>query len=123
MKGKLDCQCGCKLDIAHPMLFFLESIEREIGEITINSGARCPAHNAKVGGKPNSAHTLGLAVDVSTPTPSERYAILKALFKRDVKRIGWSKDKKFIHFDIATGAVPNPTDSLKEFPQLVAWDY
>ncbi len=33
--------------------------------VRVNSGYRCPAHNKKVGGVPNSNHTKGLAADLS----------------------------------------------------------
>lgn len=33
--------------------------------ITVNSGYRCPRHNAAVGGVPNSQHMRGEAADVS----------------------------------------------------------
>ena len=34
----------------------------------ITSGYRSPEHNEKVGGVPNSSHTLGHAVDIYAPT-------------------------------------------------------
>lgn len=35
------------------------------GPIRINSGYRCPKHNAEVGGAPYSIHTFGLALDMN----------------------------------------------------------
>ena len=37
--------------------------------IKVNSGYRCPKHNAKVGGVPNSQHTRGEAADVTPLEP------------------------------------------------------
>ena len=33
--------------------------------IPVTSGFRCQTHNEKVGGKPESYHTLGMAIDIS----------------------------------------------------------
>ena len=44
----------------------LDAIRERLGvPVTINSGYRCPEHNAEVGGVPNSYHTQGLAADIT----------------------------------------------------------
>lgn len=44
----------------------LDAIRERIGQpIYINSGYRCPAHNAEVGGVPNSQHVEGTAADIT----------------------------------------------------------
>ena len=123
MKGNLNCPCGCGLTLKQPLIFFIDSIERDNGELTVTSGARCDKYNAKIGATKNSAHTLGLAVDVSTPDCLSRYKLAKSILARNCKRFGWSKEKKFIHFDIATGGVPYPDEKTKEYGQFIAWDY
>lgn len=45
---------------------------------TVTSWWRTPAHNAEVGGVPNSLHMLGLAYDV-VPVTSENIAALQDL--------------------------------------------
>lgn len=43
----------------------LQKLRDKLGRsISINSGYRCPAHNAEVGGVPNSEHVLGCATDI-----------------------------------------------------------
>jgi len=123
LTGNLNCPCGCRMALEQPMISLLKSITREIGDIYITSGARCEKHNMKVGGKKNSAHILGKAVEVATLDARIRYKVIKSILGRGVKRVGWGGAEKFLHFDIATGAVPYPTDTLKEYPQDVAWDY
>jgi len=54
----------------------------------INSGYRSKTHNKEVGGVENSSHTTGLAVDLSAPTDSKKFAILKALLDVGFNRIG-----------------------------------
>ena len=64
------CDCGPETaDNVSPLL--LEKLEalREMigGPIEISCAYRCPAHNAEVGGVPNSQHVDGTAADVQTP--------------------------------------------------------
>lgn len=73
------CHCGCGYmndgkDVAPTLIDLLEKIRKRCGEIlgrdcplTINSGVRCPEHNANEGGASNSQHLYGLAADVATP--------------------------------------------------------
>ena len=63
----------------------------------INSAYRTPEHNAKIGGKPNSSHLKGLAVDISVTNSRQRFIILKALLDTGFNRIGIAKS--FIHVD------------------------
>ena len=123
LTGNLNCLCGCRLALEQPLIFLLKSITKEIGDIYITSGARCENHNAKIGGSKNSAHILGKAVDIATPDSIVRYKVVKALFNREIKRFGWSTAKNFVHFDIATGKLPYPTETLTDYPQCVAWSY
>jgi len=86
--GNMDLGFLAKLDEA-----------REIAGIPfkINSAFRTPEHNAKVGGKDNSSHLKGLAVDISATDSRSRFIILGALIKVGFNRIGIAKT--FIHVD------------------------
>jgi uncharacterized protein YcbK (DUF882 family) len=66
----------------------------------ITSGCRCEAHNLTVGGKDDSAHLEGLAVDFSVPGSSFRFIVL-SMCMRMFKRVGIGKT--FIHVDIDEG--------------------
>ena len=72
---------------------------REIAAVgfKITSGYRTPDHNEKVGGVPNSSHTLGHAVDIYAPTSRQKYIIINALLQAGFNRIGVAKN--FIHVD------------------------
>jgi len=62
------CKCGCGRAAVSPRLVAaLEEVRRKLGgrPIHINSGVRCEAHNAAVGGSPNSQHVFGNAADVA----------------------------------------------------------
>lgn len=86
--GNMDLDFLAKLDNA-----------REIAGIPfrINSAFRTPEHNKEVGGKPNSSHLRGLAVDISSTDSRTRFIVLDALIKAGFNRIGVAKS--FIHVD------------------------
>jgi len=63
----------------------------------ITSGWRCQHHNAEVGGRPNSSHVKGYAVDIRTRNDWERSEIVSALILAGFRRIGIAKN--FIHVD------------------------
>ena len=63
----------------------------------INSAYRSPEQNARVGGKPNSSHLRGLAVDIRANDSSTRYIVLNALIRVGFNRIGIASS--FIHVD------------------------
>jgi len=63
----------------------------------INSAWRSPKHNKEVGGKPNSSHLKGLAVDIKIENSRQRFIVLQALIAAGFTRIGIAKT--FIHVD------------------------
>ena len=50
--------------------------------IHVNSGFRCPAHNAAVGGTAKSQHTLGEAADITAGSPAENLKLACLIAKR-----------------------------------------
>jgi uncharacterized protein YcbK (DUF882 family) len=85
---KMDADFLAKLDKA-----------RELANIpfTINSAYRNADQNARAGGKPNSSHLKGLAVDIRANDSSTRYIVLNALIRVGFNRIGVASS--FIHVD------------------------
>lgn len=124
MRGKLTCPDACGLELNVDFKKLLTEIEKQVGfELFLNSGPRCPKYNALVTQNVNSAHTLGLAADVAVADSHQRYLLIKAIYGLGVKRVGRSDKHMFIHLDIASGPLPHPTDSLKEYPLAVDWKY
>ena len=64
----------------------------------INSSWRDRATNERVGGKSNSAHLRGNAVDIACANSSHRYQIIDACLAAGFTRIGVAKT--FIHIDV-----------------------
>ncbi len=98
------CRCGCGLDALDPaMRQILNESREETGfPWIIESGSRCDAHNAAVGGAENSAHKVqpdGFthAVDIRVFNPVTRGRMLEALQKRGIRRFEVSN--KHLHAD------------------------
>jgi hypothetical protein len=76
-------------------------MEAVIGQLTINSGCRCPEHNAAVGGSPTSSHlTDGRgceAADIGVTGSRARYHVLRAAIAVGFTRIGIGR--WFVHVD------------------------
>ena len=74
-------------------------IAREIANIPfkINSGYRTKEHNKKVGGKSDSSHLVGKAVDISYSNSRDRWIIITALQEAGFNRLGIAKT--FVHTD------------------------
>lgn len=112
---EFNCRCGkCHggADLMdYGLLRMLDAAREKAGiPFRINSAYRCPEHNANVGGVPGSAHTLGVAVDISARDSASRFAIVDALLEQGAERVGIAKT--FVHVDV---------DRNK--PQRVMWDY
>ncbi|MBR4384373.1 MAG: N-acetylmuramoyl-L-alanine amidase [Selenomonadaceae bacterium] len=100
------CPC-CGTGTVKPRLIeLLEQLRAELGgnPIHINSGYRCPKHNAEVGGVANSQHVFGNAADITIPTVGYNRA-RKAVEKLDFDGTGFypplpNDTRWFIHVDV-----------------------
>ena len=84
-----------------PKLVEMLDKARELAGIpfVITSGYRTLEHNEEVDGVKDSAHTLGLAVDLRARNSTEHYLITKALMDVGFKRIS-RKYSSHVHCDI-----------------------
>lgn len=101
-----------EVDGLHPELVKMLDEARHIAGIPfkLNSTLRSPEQNKAVGGKPNSAHLRGLAVDIHAPTSAHKYKIVNSAIQVGFKRIGFGSN--FIHLDCDN-----------TLPQEVIWEY
>jgi len=101
------CKCGCGLgkreDNALPaaLLIALDKLRDRIKKpLRINSGWRCPDHNARSGGVKTSKHLKGYATDVSASDYNELLQeSMKIAREYNLKIIPY-EDRKFIHFEL-----------------------
>jgi len=88
---------------------FLQMLDmaREIANIPfkINSGYRTKEHNKKVGGKSDSSHLVGKAVDIAYSNSRDRWIIITALQEAGFNRLGIAKT--FVHTDSDETKSPN----------------
>lgn len=83
----------------------LELVREEFGQsITVTSGYRSPAHNAKIGGSKSSQHCLGKAADIR-PSASSKEALdkLYSICEKHFEAVGDGRNKGFVHVDTRTG--------------------
>ena len=60
------CPCCGRVFIDDRLFPILDRIREAVGQpVIINSGYRCPSHNADVGGVPDSQHLSGSAADIT----------------------------------------------------------
>jgi hypothetical protein len=81
------------------LVLLLEDARDHFGDkpVTINSGYRCPEHNAEVGGVEDSQHVEGTAADftVEGATPAEVYAYFDPWHEG-----GLGLYSTFVHIDV-----------------------
>ena len=62
------CCDGGAYNVSPRLLELLDQLRENIGgPLNLSCAYRCPAHNAEVGGVPNSQHALGNAADILCP--------------------------------------------------------
>jgi len=91
------CKCGCGLNNMQSKFLSMLDAARGYANVafSVNSGCRCPKHNAAVGGVDTSSHTLGWAADISTPTTYHRFRVVYGAIRAGFTRI--KIYKSFVH--------------------------
>ena len=110
-KGQYQHTCNChgRIKVKHRLIELLEQLRELCGNrpLYINSGYRCPTHNAAVGGAASSQHCLGTAADVSRPAGMTFEDFVSAVKQLSFDGIGLYPGDDFIHVDIRDGGIGN----------------
>jgi len=96
-------QCTCCGQVKlHPLLVQrLQLLRERVGKpLVVNSGYRCPRHNAALGGAPQSYHLRGMAADIRVAGVSIAQL---ATWAEDLGFGGIGIYPGFIHVDIRPG--------------------
>ena len=83
---EFQCKDGCEMpasareNIEALVQAVLDPAREQLGKpIYVNSGYRCPRHNAAVGGVPNSQHMRGEAADIRLAEIADNAEIVSAI--------------------------------------------
>lgn len=110
-RSEVACKCGCGFDtidietveiVQDCCDYFAKKLGQDRVYLNIHSGARCKKHNKAVGGKPNSQHLLGRALDISITgvKPDDVYKFLDGNYPTIY---GLGSYSSFTHIDTRTG--------------------
>ena len=93
--------CGKDRPLDPKLIYLLQNLRDKLGKsiyISIGGGLRCKPYNKRIGGYPNSPHTLGKAVDISV---KDMGIIDLAIVAKEIgfSRIGLYPYSHFIHVD------------------------
>ena len=99
--------CGQCINISPRLLELLEKLRKNIGgfPLHINSGYRCPTHNANVGGVTNSQHVLGTAADIAVPRQLTFNQFKWYVQQLPFDWVGLYRRSNFIHVDVRDGGI------------------
>lgn len=100
---ELVCKCCGQMPeggIDERLLQILDAIRESVGSpLSLSCAYRCLAHNADVGGVPNSQHVQGFAADVLVPEGLSVNQLAEIAEQCGADGIGRYYDSFFVHVD------------------------
>lgn len=126
--SEFECPCCKKTAPSRRLVGILDAARAQLGPLRINSGYRCPKHNAEVGGKNKSLHLpIGgtvYAADVTYSDVGKRhgehilkiYVTLEGIARRyEGMGYGLGLYGTFVHFD-TRGEAGKPMARWDQYP-------
>ncbi|MBO6782246.1 MAG: DUF882 domain-containing protein [Alphaproteobacteria bacterium] len=108
-RREMTCRCGCgRADMDGNFMDFLQAVRARTGPMHVNSGYRCPAHNARVSATgANGPHTTGRAADIRCSGAFAHRLVREAVIL-GATGIGVAQqgphESRFVHIDTLTPA-------------------
>ena len=101
-RWEFKCKCGCGgFELDSDFLEMLQDARSIAGvRFSINSGYRCEAYNASIGGASKSKHLLGMAADIGTLHPGSQGAFRILFGLRDAGFTRFKIYSRHIHVDL-----------------------
>lgn len=103
-RNEFKCNCGCGKDAIDELKCRAQLLRDMVGKpMEVNSGARCAAENARVGGVPNSMHLYGKAFDwdVGRHLTDAEIALYKEYAHQCGFDVGEYHRSGFLHCDLS----------------------
>jgi hypothetical protein len=92
-RREFSCPCCGEAGVSETLALWLDLLRRAWGgPVAVNSGRRCAARNAEVGGSKRSRHLIGCAADIratGTKAQNSRQSEFAALASRLCRLPGW----------------------------------
>jgi len=103
-RSEFACKCGCGFDTVDVQLLdIVQAVREHFGEpFDINSGCRCKAHNATVGGGSRSQHLLGRAADIDASSGTLNPDRVAEWVMENFPHISVGRYNTFTHVDSRT---------------------
>ena len=102
-RQEFSCRCGCQTDtVDAELIMVLESLRERVGPISINSGNRCPSHNASEGGSTGSQHLVGKAADIVAHSATSS-VVAEILIDQYPGKYGIGRYNGRTHIDVRSG--------------------
>lgn len=114
------CRCGCgRNEMSSGFIDMLDDLREACGfAMPVNSGYRCPDHNAKVSSTGRTGpHTTGRAVDIRV-SRKEAYELLMWASRMGFTGIGVKQhgEVRYIHLDNLPAAEGQPRPTIWSYP-------
>lgn len=106
-ESEMACKCCGQIPPqgVDPHLYeLLDDIRERAGQpLILSCACRCPAHNAEVGGVPNSQHVTGQAADIIVPDDMTVEELACIAEEMGADGVGRYLSDGFVHVDVRSG--------------------
>ena len=106
-ESEMACKCCGQVPpqgVDQHLYELLDDIRERVGQpLILSCACRCPAHNAEVGGVPNSQHVTGQAADIIVPDDMTVEELACISEEMGADGVGRYFSDGFVHVDVRSG--------------------